>query len=66
MSDMRSIVRERMSLRTIVIAIVVSAAGMSLLGLTASSERWRDATSWQVFLQNLGALLFVTGLLTVV
>lgn len=66
MRDMRSIVRERMSLRTIVIAIVVSAAGMSLLGWTASSERWQDATSWQAFLQNLGALLFVTGLLTVV
>ena len=65
MRDMRSIVRERVSLRTIVAAIVISVAGMSLLGLTASSETWRDAPSWQAFLQNLGSLLFVTGLLTV-
>ena len=39
MSDMRSIVKERVSLRTIVAAIVVSAAGMSLLGLTASTDQ---------------------------
>jgi hypothetical protein len=66
MNEKPPLVKWIVTYRTLLIAAIMTAAGMALLGWTSDVQRWSNATSWQALLQQVGSLLLVTGLLTLV
>ena len=54
------LLRERVTLRTLLIALVVAALGVGLLFVAGHRDWWKNNEVWQTVIQNVGALLLVT------
>lgn len=55
--------KERVTLRTLFVSLVIVAIGIALLYLSARKE-WKGNEVWQTVIQNLGGLMFVTATIT--
>lgn len=61
-----SVLEERVTLRTLLIALLIAGVGLWLLYYSRDNDWWKDSQGWQSFLQEVGSALLVTGLLTTV
>jgi hypothetical protein len=63
--DNVTILKERVNLRTMLIAIIVAIIGVFFLYISASENWWRNNGTWRIVTQDIGSLLFVTMAITV-
>lgn len=54
------LIKEKVNLRTILVALVVAIIGIGMLYISAREDWWKNYKVWQTVLQNVGALLMVT------
>jgi len=59
LNDIKSI-KERVNLRTLLIALGIAFTGIGFLWISANDNWWKSCKVWQTVLQNIGALLVVT------
>lgn len=59
LNDIKSI-KERVNLRTLLIALGIAITGIGFLWISANDNWWKSCKVWQTVLQNIGALLVVT------
>ncbi len=59
LNDIKSI-KERVNLRTFVIALGIAIIGIGFLWISANDNWWKNCKVWQTVLQNIGALFIVT------
>lgn len=63
-TDYITLVKERVNLYTLLIAIGVAALGIFLLYLSSSKNLWESREVWQIVIQNVGSLMLVAVAIT--
>ncbi|MCD5402149.1 DUF3606 domain-containing protein [candidate division NPL-UPA2 bacterium] len=58
------LLKERVNLRTLLVALIIAVFGISLLYLSAHKDWWKGYEIWQTVVQNVGGLLLVTVAIT--
>jgi hypothetical protein len=59
------LLKERVTLRTLLVAFVVASLGIGLLYAAAHKDWWKNYEVWQTVVQNVGSLLLVTVVITI-
>lgn len=60
-----TILRERVNLRTLLIALGVAGLGIGLLYISSHKEWWKNYEAWQTVIRDIGGLMLVTVAITV-
>jgi hypothetical protein len=63
-SEYIRLLKERVNLRILLLALSVTIAGLAVLYVSAQKALWKDYETWQTLLQNVGSTLFVAGAIT--
>ncbi len=54
------LIKEKVNLRNLLVALVITIIGIGVLYISAREDWWKNYKVWQTVLQNVGALLMVT------
>ncbi|MBN1796057.1 MAG: hypothetical protein JW804_05235 [Sedimentisphaerales bacterium] len=64
--DVQKIISERLTLRIWMVAVIGTLLGGGVLFLTAHENLWINHKAWQVLLEQVGSLTFITAAITLV